>query len=612
MQDESRIEQAERSIEHAEKNIEPAEKRIVAAKRRFNELAPIERLPSEILLEVFMYRSADWRNGNCSWIGVSHVCHRWRGTALESARFWSQLFASSYERTEELLSRSKQASLDVVIPGQAADDERRIQLVLDRLPRMRSFEWIMCYPSSDWVVPSSAPILHSVALHGEDDFEEYEGDPYIVPLMHLDTPKLAHLKILHTPSMLWKAKLFGPTLTHLTFRRRYTEDPFPQHPDCTVAEVLRVLGSMSSLDELDLANVLPPPQHLGPGPNRSVSFSKLRVLRLAAPASNLLCFLERTSFPAVVEVSFDFTDDEELNEDPMTRCLHLIASIITSSARPKDPIRPLRSLHYVKMKLEAWYLDHGVECLSGCRGCNRTCLSTPALVVQASEAHSGARAVLFQKICESLPLLHVGSAFLDINEIAENQWRAAYTSMPHLRELGVTGCYSYHESLVESLSTMRAIPSDDPLYSLNCRLTRYIFPSLEVLLVHSLHLPPPGALTLGEAPHILYGYGKVLQDRGDAGHRLFSLLLLDGQGIYQLDVDILEGAAKMVYCNRVEPTPPAQDKDKQASDIDDDSRAAEPAKPPDPKLGDDIAGEDRLALVPSAQASSSALPVFCR
>ena len=596
---------AKKSRTDAKKTAQKAMKSVAESKRRLNGFASIGRLPPEILLEVFMHRSADWHTGDSSWVGVTHVCRYWRKIALESARLWAQIYVSDDEEwTELLLERSKWASLDVVISGEDADNEL-VQRVLDQLCRIRSLEWNAYYPCPHWIIPSSAPDLRSIILDGEDDFAEYGGNPLAV--WSFDMPKLAHLEILHTPVLLWKSKLFSSSLTHLTFRRSVTEDHDPRHPVCTVTDVLHTLKNIPSLDELELANVLPPSNFTDPGCN--VRFPRLRVLRLAAPAANLLCFLEHVSFPAVIEMSFDFTDDDDLNEGPMTRSLHLIASIVDSSCRPKDPIRPLRSLHFDKMKFEAWYLDHGVECLSERRSGARTCLSPPALIVEASQVHPHSRGIFFQRLCESLPLLDVGSAFLIIDDMAEEQWRAACTSMPHLRELGVTGQYPYHEPFVESLATVLAIPEYEPPYPTEHRLGRHTFPRLEVLQLRDLRLPPPRAPAVGEAPHILYAYTKVLLDRADAGHELFSLLFVDGKEIYRRDIARLQCAVKEVHFNRVE-DPPAQDQDEdeQSVDADDELSAPEPAALPNPSLDAYFAME--LCPPPPPQVSLAASPAF--
>src|SRR6266566_1832163 len=87
-----------------------------ALKSRQNELAPISRLPCEVLAATFSFLSAfAWNEGSglLGWIYVAHVCRRWRETALNHPRFWSHINLTKLTPVGmvEILSRAKMAPL---------------------------------------------------------------------------------------------------------------------------------------------------------------------------------------------------------------------------------------------------------------------------------------------------------------------------------------------------------------------------------------------------------------------------------------------------------------------------------------------------------------------
>ena len=87
-----------------------------ALKSHHNELAPISRLPYEVLATIFSLLSViAWNegSGHLAWIYVAHVCHRWRETALNHPCFWSYINLTKLTPVgmAEILSRAKTVPL---------------------------------------------------------------------------------------------------------------------------------------------------------------------------------------------------------------------------------------------------------------------------------------------------------------------------------------------------------------------------------------------------------------------------------------------------------------------------------------------------------------------
>ena len=95
--------------------IDSLEASILSLKSHYNELARISRLPGEVLSDIFSNVSISALNGDgiLTWIHVTHVCRRWRETALSHPRLWSHINFTKLKpvASAEILSRAKMAPL---------------------------------------------------------------------------------------------------------------------------------------------------------------------------------------------------------------------------------------------------------------------------------------------------------------------------------------------------------------------------------------------------------------------------------------------------------------------------------------------------------------------
>ncbi|KAJ7742580.1 hypothetical protein B0H16DRAFT_1563039 [Mycena metata] len=159
-------------------SLEPSELLLLrrALRTRRNSLAPISRLPTEVLAPILELCPAidadvpDFATGNfVLGITVSHVCRRWREIAMKSPHFWAHIVVPSRPRWAlELLKRSQAAPLTVGVNFGLTTTKHVVarDLVLAQLPRIRELHVRMpIYPAS---VPASlllpAPNLETLAL----------------------------------------------------------------------------------------------------------------------------------------------------------------------------------------------------------------------------------------------------------------------------------------------------------------------------------------------------------------------------------------------------------------------------------------------------------------
>ncbi|KAJ7766334.1 Alpha/Beta hydrolase protein [Mycena maculata] len=174
-----------------------------ALRSQRNSLAPISRLPTEVLTTIL--ESCPTIDGDrphfrtrkfVSALKIAHVCRRWRDVALLSAHFWTNIVLSRPRWALEMLHRSRVAPLVVAVDLAAADTKTVAarDLVLGQLRRIRELH--LSLPLFDPNrLPASllapAPILDTFFLwtFGKID--------YVAPtsLFRGETPSLRHLSL---------------------------------------------------------------------------------------------------------------------------------------------------------------------------------------------------------------------------------------------------------------------------------------------------------------------------------------------------------------------------------------------------------------------------------
>lgn len=247
--------------------IQTLETRIISLRYRRNSLSRVNRIPSEILLEVFAclralhedefrenYERKDRRQHQrtLGWIRVAHVSKVWRETAVGASALWASIpFANDFW-VQTCLSRARSAPLSVVcalrvdtwpllqpaLIDPSAVRELRVSAIGNLFPQVAAqfSETLRGFA----VVPS----LESLELTGSYD------EPLTIPeeAFSQSTPLLRSVALYETSFDWQAAHSFLRNLTSLTIdlpSRRTRADQF-----------LDLLRSMPDLAELDLSGVL--------------------------------------------------------------------------------------------------------------------------------------------------------------------------------------------------------------------------------------------------------------------------------------------------------------------------------------------------------------------
>ncbi|KAF8651441.1 hypothetical protein AX16_004742 [Volvariella volvacea WC 439] len=101
------------------------ESQLLQLRRRRNSLAPINQLPTEILLHIMRNLPPDalptsaWSLTPHVWIQFTHVCHHWRALSLDDPSLWTNLRIPSMRPSllKACIHRSQDAPLSITVDG---------------------------------------------------------------------------------------------------------------------------------------------------------------------------------------------------------------------------------------------------------------------------------------------------------------------------------------------------------------------------------------------------------------------------------------------------------------------------------------------------------------
>lgn len=282
-----------------------------------NNYAPINRLPPEIICEIFLqlaihcYRLSDktYLHG-CrtvipgkdpyAWIVVTHVCRYWRSTALHFPKLWTLISRKQVDIVRAFVSRSGQAPLDIVEHPSDQNAHQVMKILLEESDRWRTLELSATHCSWDQL-PRSAPSLEVLRLNSWSSQVDSNS-------LSFELPRLRSVYLVHSPFSLVERIVKRDTITNLILINiTHTQAP------ATWAGVLR---SMPFLEELQLKDAI---QSIYPAPHsQRASLPRLRSLNLVESNRGGACaaLLGMLTFPCSTRIYYgnvsDSTDDQSL------------------------------------------------------------------------------------------------------------------------------------------------------------------------------------------------------------------------------------------------------------------------------------------------------------
>ncbi|KAF6763852.1 hypothetical protein DFP72DRAFT_485172 [Ephemerocybe angulata] len=245
-----------------------AEKDLRTMKDDYNASAPVNRLPVEVLSDIFVetalidawfYNSPSERE-YFSWIHLAHVCHDWREVVFNCTRLWSRIAFFDKAVTEFMLTQSKDAPLTIEYdPPRSPDDSEdesadsnapdlnyitlKLPSQAHRIASIKSFG----DPAYLSKLKGPANVLEKVELesnHGEDLPKEF---------LQKGAPLLKHLKI-HRIAFKWSVLPLNSQLTTLDLHNNLSPLPKKRPSSNTFLETI---SSLPLLQTLSLVDYLP-------------------------------------------------------------------------------------------------------------------------------------------------------------------------------------------------------------------------------------------------------------------------------------------------------------------------------------------------------------------
>ncbi|KAA1475973.1 hypothetical protein DENSPDRAFT_842837, partial [Dentipellis sp. KUC8613] len=288
---------------------------------RHNTLAFVNRVPSEVLVQIFewvrkAYMDRSPHNShrlpvvkaNIQWVDLTHVCRQWRIVAVNHPGLWSHIMIGT-KFTEEFLCRSCTGPITIdytifwdvnpVVPDDEIEDLAGI--VSQNLCRLKSFRFFGTQTHFTIIFPAllgPAPVIEKIVLSSR----VVGGGVIPVPFLPSDlfdhlSPRLRHLQ-LDDWNCPWQSLKFH-SLIHLHLSHYFP--PLDGMEAGGFADFLDALSRMPLLEVLHLMQVLPPPHLSAPwqsvhGP-KQVALPHLRTLLLADTIHKCCLVLKHIAAP---------------------------------------------------------------------------------------------------------------------------------------------------------------------------------------------------------------------------------------------------------------------------------------------------------------------------
>jgi F-box-like len=268
-----------------------------ALRFRRNTLIPISRLPPETLTAIFSFLSPSSWNKEAGQISVAQVCRRWRETALNYSRLWSQINFAKLTTTgaAEMLARARMAPLHLKAVSMNMSETKLV-----------AFEECLgahishtCHLSISGRlrtmlkrVESPAPILEFLSLSHTS--RQTKSVLIVIPfsLFNGSAPRLTNLE-LENCGISWNSPLLRGLRT-LKIYKPYADPELRPY----LEDWLDALNEMSQLETLILQYATP----IAPGlrASRAVTLPSLTRFHISASAEDCALALAHLVLPALI------------------------------------------------------------------------------------------------------------------------------------------------------------------------------------------------------------------------------------------------------------------------------------------------------------------------
>ncbi|KAJ7248670.1 hypothetical protein C8J57DRAFT_1189459 [Mycena rebaudengoi] len=279
--------------------------RISALKAKRNTIAPISRLPNELLIRIFIRYAVDSGTlASLKWHKIMFVCRLWREIALASQDLWSHIDVSSSHRDERIyhqLDRSGAAPLTVKLAFSTSLTYYFSFVMENAAERIVSLDLAGEAGEMRKVVTNltkcTCPALRTLSLSGHGTSEELASSGPTVLSAEIFTNSLPVVRslTLHDIDAPWMSL---SRLEHLDLELPFNA-PSVLH---SFSELLSMLERSPELKTLSLHGVIPAPIRELDDQYPVVSLSTLEHMSLRANVDNCAVLLSRLVLPSTTRM----------------------------------------------------------------------------------------------------------------------------------------------------------------------------------------------------------------------------------------------------------------------------------------------------------------------
>lgn len=282
-------------------------------KSQRNLLAPIFRLPPEILCKVFsMVRKED--RSAFGWIKVSYICQHWRDVALGLVDLWNDPPIWNPEWTEEMLNRSGAVDLTIKVELKRYNGQflasRMLQILEQNSSRITHILIAVTEREihvTNFRLPTSAPRLHTLVIDVDPTSWLLMGTSGLDILQ--DATNLRRLQIVGWGEFDWSAPYIAG-ITQLILRNTAYDSE-----DTDFSPFISALTRMTELQHLELDYGIPRLNTIIRSPvSIHTHLSRLTSMTVNCTSAEAFFFFRHVTFNPTAKVTVVLYDNHNLGK----------------------------------------------------------------------------------------------------------------------------------------------------------------------------------------------------------------------------------------------------------------------------------------------------------
>ncbi|KAG6919502.1 hypothetical protein DXG01_005092 [Tephrocybe rancida] len=550
-----------------DQEIQRLEDSIRALRSRRNILAPISHLPPEVLSKIFSFRAAESAESTnpLEWIRLTHVSRYWRAVALDCPSLWSNLVFTRPRWSEEMLKRSKMASLAVKADLTCITPKifEAARLALLHGPRIHNLQLRAGSATIERLLTAEdsfeLPMIQSLSLSVPHATRFGTDDGFTIPETVLtgETPYLRKLE-LNKVNIGWESNLLKG-LTHLTIH----DVPAASRP--STDQLMDALERMPRLEVLDIQDALPPSPTESSSVDRIIDLARLVRLSITSTVPECINLVSRLAIPANARAHLRCSGTEATGGD-FSGIMKIISNPRGAAYRQEAKDGPaerkiVRVLHIhheapISLVVQGWtnYLaPHEAH----------VHLNEPDIQLYFSWHHSAETKVesITAAICRSIPIAHLRSLHMThVNDITPKAWAGTFGFLPKLHSMHIAGDSAH--TLIAALREEVPIEVTSPvtpggmlgvrrpgLRRRRSATPSVYFPQLRTLTMEDVNFEERVNPPMTTPFQNLQG---CLKERLDHNSKIQELRLRECSHLYQEHVDTLKGLVTALDWDRIE------------------------------------------------------------